>query len=151
MSVFGDVSVIANAFGYSDSLCWCTVLQCGCLLPLLTCCFLIALLAELANYYWTMYVLRIQNRGALAARSRSFEMPRFITVQFSRYFISLCVRLWNGLNDSVFAGEGLGAFKTSVNRFLLQDWLTAVSSCPSTISLSSFFFSEPKTARGSFL
>ena len=43
-----------------------------------------------------------------------------MTVQFSRSFVLSCVRLWNGLHESVFAGEGLGAFKTSVNRFLLQ-------------------------------
>ena len=42
------------------------------------------------------------------------------TVQFSRSFVLSCVRLWNGLHESVFAGEGVGAFKTSVNRFLLQ-------------------------------
>ena len=66
------------------------------------------------------YVLRRPTRGALAAHSRSFEMPRSRTVQFSRSFVLSCVRLWNGLHESVFAGEGLGAFKTSVNRFLLQ-------------------------------
>ena len=49
-----------------------------------------------------------------------FEMPRSRTVQFSRSFVLSCVRLWNGLHESVFAGEGIGAFKTSVNRFLLQ-------------------------------
>ena len=42
------------------------------------------------------------------------------TVHFSRFFVLSCVRLWNGLHESVFAGEGVGAFKTSVNRFLLQ-------------------------------
>ena len=68
------------------------------------------------------YVLRRPTRGALAAHSisRSFEMPRSRTVQFSRSFVLSCVRLWNWLHESVFAGEGLGAFKTSVNRFLLQ-------------------------------
>ena len=66
------------------------------------------------------YVLRRPTRGTLAAHSRCFEMPRFRTVQFSRSFVLSCVRLWNGLHESVFAGEGLGAFKTSVNRFLLQ-------------------------------
>ena len=69
------------------------------------------------------YVLRRPTRGALAAHSRSFEMARSRTVQFSRSFVLSCVRLWNGLqplHESVFAGEGLGAFKTSVNRFLLQ-------------------------------
>ena len=66
------------------------------------------------------YVLRRPTRGALAAHSRSFEMPRSRTVQFSRSFVLSCVLLWNGLPESVFAGEGLGAFKASVNRFLLQ-------------------------------
>ena len=66
------------------------------------------------------YVLRRPTRGALAVHSRSFEMPRSRTVQFSRSFVLSCVQLWNGLHESVFAGEGLGAFKTSVTRFLLQ-------------------------------
>ena len=66
------------------------------------------------------YVLRRPTRGALAANSRSFEMPRSRTVQFSRSFVLSCVRLWNGLHESVFAGEGVGAFKILVNRFLLQ-------------------------------
>ena len=88
-------------------------------------------------------------RGALAAHSRFFEMHRSRTVQFSRSFVPSCVRLWNGLHESVFAGEGLGAFKTSVNRFRLQGWLPAVSSFSSTISLSFFLFSGPKIAWGS--
>ena len=66
------------------------------------------------------HVLRRPRRGALAAHSRSFEMTRSRTEQFSRSFVLSCVRLWNGLHESVFAGEGVGAFKTSVNRFLLQ-------------------------------
>ena len=66
------------------------------------------------------YVLRRPTRGALATHSRYFEMPRSRTVQYSRSFVMSCVRLRNGLHKSVFAGEGLGAFKTSVNRFLLQ-------------------------------
>ena len=57
------------------------------------------------------YVLRRPTRGALAAHSRSFEMPRSRTVQFSRSFVLSCVRLLNGLHESVFAGEGVGAFK----------------------------------------
>ena len=52
------------------------------------------------------YVLRRPTRGALAAHSRSFEIPRSRTVQFSRSFVLSCVRLWNGLHESVFAGEG---------------------------------------------
>ena len=73
------------------------------------------------------YVLRRPTRGALAAQSRSFEMLRSRTVQFSRSFVLSCVRLWNGLHESVFAGEGVGAFKTSVNRFLLQGLVPPVS------------------------
>ena len=56
------------------------------------------------------YVLRRPTRGALAARSRSFEMPRSRTVQFSRSFVLSCVRLWNGLHETVFAGVGIGVF-----------------------------------------
>ena len=52
--------------------------------------------------------------------SRSFEIPRSRTVQFSRSFVLSCVRMWKGLHESVFAGEGVGVFKTSVNHFLLQ-------------------------------
>ena len=66
-------------------------------------------------------VLIIPTRTPLAAHSRPFDMPRFRTCQFSRSFVPSCVRLWNGFLGSVFAGEGLGAFITSVNRFLLQD------------------------------
>ena len=66
------------------------------------------------------YVLRRPTRGALAAHSRSFEMARSRTVQFSRSFVLSCVRLWNRLHESVFAGECVGDFKTSVNLFLLQ-------------------------------
>jgi len=67
------------------------------------------------------YVVRRPTRHALAAHSRSFEMTRHRTSQFSRTFVPFCVRLWNNLPESVFTGEGLGAFKTAVNRFLLQD------------------------------
>ena len=66
------------------------------------------------------YVVRRPTRGALAAHSCSFEMPRSRTVQFLRSFVLSCVRLLNGLHESVCAGEGVGAFKFSVNRFLLQ-------------------------------
>ena len=68
-------------------------------------------------FFPAQYVLRRPTRRALTAHSRSFEMPRSRTVQFSRSFVLSCVRLWNGLHESVFTGEGVGAFKTSVNRF----------------------------------
>ena len=64
---------------------------------------------------------RIPTRGALAAHCRSFEIPRFRIVKFSRSFVPSCAGLWNGLYESVFASEGLGAFKTFVNHFNLQD------------------------------
>ena len=54
-----------------------------------------------------IYMLRRPTRGALAAHSRSFEMPKFRTVQFLRSFVLSCVLLWNGLHESVFAGEGI--------------------------------------------
>ena len=90
------------------------------------------------TFFPAQYVVRRPTRGALAAHSQSFEMSRCRSVQFSRSFVLSCVRLWNGLHESVFAREGLGAFETLVNRFLFQEWLPAVSSCSSTISLSSF-------------
>ena len=56
------------------------------------------------------YVLRRPTRRALAVHSRSFKMPRSRTVQISRSFVLSCFRLWNGLHESVSAGEGVGAF-----------------------------------------
>ena len=38
--------------------------------------------------------------------SRCTSPPRSRTVQFSRSFVLSCVRLWNGLHESVFTGEG---------------------------------------------
>ena len=52
------------------------------------------------------YVLRRPTPGAFAAHSRSFEMPGSRNVLFSRSFVLSCVRLWNGLHESVSAGEG---------------------------------------------
>ena len=74
----------------------------------------------LCQVFPAQYVLRRPALGALVAHSPSFEMPRSRTVQFSSSFFLSCVRLWNGFHESVFAGEGVGAFRTSVNRFLLQ-------------------------------
>ena len=70
-------------------------------------------------------------------------------MQFSRSFVLSCVRLWNGLHESVFAGKGVGAIKTSVDRFLLQGGMPAVSSFSSTISLSFFLFPGTMIAWGS--
>ena len=74
---------------------------------------------SLVDLFPAQYVFRRPTSGALAAHSRSFEMLRCRTVQFSRSFVLSCVRLWNGLHEFVFAGKGLGPVKNSVNRFLL--------------------------------
>ena len=47
--------------------------------------------------------MRRPTRGALTTYSRSLEMPRSRTVQFSCSFLLSYVRLWNGLHESVFA------------------------------------------------
>ena len=94
------------------------------------------------------YVLRKLTRGDLTAHFRSFEMPRSRTVQFSRSLVLSCVWLGNGLHESLIGGEGVGAFKNSDNRFLLQGWLPADSSFCSTIYLSLFIFPGPKIAWG---
>ena len=62
-----------------------------------------------------------RTRGAMAPHSRSIEMPRSRTGQFSRSFALSCVRLWNELHEFLFAGEVLCAFKTSDNHFPSQD------------------------------
>ena len=102
------------------------------------------------QFDWSHFARRPTRGVFFSAHSRSFEMPRCRTKQFSRSFVLSCVRLWNGLHGSVFVCEGVGAFKTSVNRFLLQGWLPAVSSCPSTVSFSTFLFPGLKIAWGSF-
>ena len=73
------------------------------------------------SHFPAQYAMRRPTREALAAHFRSFEMLRYRNLQFSRSFVLSCARLWNGLHEFVLAGEGLGAFKTSVNRFRLQD------------------------------
>ena len=70
------------------------------------------------------YVLRRPTRGALAAHSRSFvEMPRSRTVQFSRSFVLSCVRLWNGLHESVLLKLQSIAFFYKVDSPLLLPFL----------------------------
>ena len=94
------------------------------------------------------YVLRRPTRGALVAHSQYFEMPSSRTVQFSQSFVLSCVQLWNGLHESVFAAEGIGAFKTSVNL----SFTSLTARCFflfSTIFLSFFLFPGPKIAWGS--
>ena len=71
--------------------------------------------------------------GALAAHCRSFEMPRSRTVQFSRSFVLSCVVMCSIVEWVAWICLCIGAFKTSVNRFLLQGWLPTVSSFSSTL------------------
>ena len=43
------------------------------------------------------------------------------TVRFSRSFVSACVQVWNSLNEPCFAGDGVAAFKSQINRAFLFD------------------------------
>ena len=65
------------------------------------------------------YVAGRSTRRSDALHPWALVTPRFRTAQFSRSFIPACVRLWNLLSASDFAGDDLGAFKTAVNRTLL--------------------------------
>ena len=64
------------------------------------------------------YVMRRPTRLALVTHSRSLVVPRVRTEQFVRSFIPCCVGWWNALVEANFAGEGLGDFKSSINRSL---------------------------------
>ena len=54
----------------------------------------------------------------LAMHPFTLVCPRCRTSQYLHTFILACVSLWNMLYESDFAGDGLGAFKTAVNRTL---------------------------------
>ena len=53
-----------------------------------------------------------------ALHQHAFVPTRCRTGQFSRSFFPACAELWNALDGSVFAGDGLDSFKSSVNRDL---------------------------------
>ena len=57
-------------------------------------------------------------RRTEALHDNAFEHVRCRTNQFARSFIPAFVDKWNGLDNSVFAGVGVGSFKSLVNRFL---------------------------------
>ena len=57
-------------------------------------------------------------RRADALNAFAFEPIRYRTNQYSRSFIPAFVDKWNSLDDSVFAGVGIGSFKSLVNRSL---------------------------------
>ena len=69
------------------------------------------------------------------------------TSQYWRTFILACVSLWNMLDESDFAGDSLGAFKTPVNHTLRgTGYLTFLSSgltfifCLSSLSFFTLFY-----------
>ena len=66
------------------------------------------------------YVPARATRMALAAHAWSLQVPRVRTTQHSRSFVPASVRLWNSLDGSCFAGDGLPFFKSAVNRALLD-------------------------------
>ena len=57
-------------------------------------------------------------RRTEALHEFALEPVRHRTNQYARSFIPAFVDKWNDLDNSVFAGVGLGSFKTLVNRFL---------------------------------
>jgi len=57
-------------------------------------------------------------RRTEALHDYAFEPVRHRTNQYGRSFIPSFVSKWNSLDSSVFAGEGLGSFKSLVNRSL---------------------------------
>ena len=67
-----------------------------------------------------IYVPRRRTRRAANMHALTLEVPRAKTHQFSRTFVPYCTGLWNSLDSSVFADEGVGNFKSRVNRALLQ-------------------------------
>ena len=58
-------------------------------------------------------------RGALVAHHYTYALPCCRTSQYCKTFIPLSVSLWNGLDDPVFDGVGLTAFKSRANALLL--------------------------------
>ena len=57
-------------------------------------------------------------RQNLAMHPFTLVSPRCCTSQYLRTFIPACVSLWNMLDESDFAGDGLEAFKTAGNCIL---------------------------------
>ena len=58
-------------------------------------------------------------RSSLVAHRFSLQESRCRTSQFQRSFVPRCVSDWNLLNNSVFDGDGLSAFKSRINRYFL--------------------------------
>ena len=58
---------------------------------------------------------------AVSAHSRYFVVPGCRKVQFGRSFVPACMHLWNSLDESCSAGDGVTVFKSQINRALLFD------------------------------
>ena len=58
-------------------------------------------------------------RLAVTVHSRYLDVPRCRTGQFGRSFVTACVQFSNSLDKSCFAGDGIAAFKSQLNRALL--------------------------------
>ena len=67
-----------------------------------------------------IHVPRGRTHQATNMHALTMVVPRAKTHQFSRTFVSYCTGLWNSLDGSFFADEGVGNFKSWVNRDLLQ-------------------------------
>ena len=67
-----------------------------------------------------LFVPRRATRLAESAHDFRLEVPRLRTSLCSRSFVPACVQLWNSLDRSVFANEGVDVFKSRVNRALLS-------------------------------
>ena len=70
------------------------------------------------QFFPQLYLASRSTRRSVAMHPLTLEVPRFSTSQFTRTFVPTCVSLWNSLEESDFAGDGLGGFKSSIIRRL---------------------------------
>ena len=67
------------------------------------------------------YIPSRATRYAASRNDFAVALQRTRTLQFSRSFVPWCSRLWNELDNSAFASEGLSGFKSKINRFCFSD------------------------------
>ena len=65
-----------------------------------------------------VYVPAKLTRLVGSVHSRHLAVPRCRSVHFGRTFVPACVQLWNSLDEPCFAGDGVAAFKSVINRAL---------------------------------
>ena len=73
---------------------------------------------SLNSYLPGRFVPLRYTRYAVNVHSNALNPVWCRTVQFSRSFVPSAFRLWNFLDEDVFAGGSVGSFKSGVNRFL---------------------------------